>query len=542
MRKGKPTINVAISEDRLNIKFPYNRFLMFACRRLSGCRYHSDKRCWSADLTANNINKIRLWKYAEVKETEDVDAYAPVVQSVKKLRYPPVRIDSIEGLRGKLYPFQHKGVEFLESRKGRALLADEMGLGKTVQSIAYLQLHKELRPAVIVVPASIKIKWKRDLHNWMLPKEKVKVLSGRKGLSKKLKCSVAIVNYDILSGWKRELKKFRPKVIIIDECHYISNPKAKRTAALRGIARKAAHVIALSGTPIVNRPMEFFNVIHMIEPRLFPSHWKFIQKYCDATWTGYKWDCSGAINTQELHHILKDSIMLRRLKKDVLTQLPRKTRTVIPVTIDNREEYEEEEERFANWVNDNPREKSAIALAKTERLKQVAVAGKMNTCLNWIADFLDSGQKLIVFSTHRSVSIQVHDTFKQSVMVIGAVGKTQRQEAIDSFQKDDNVRLFVGSVKAAGVGIDLTAASNVCFLEMGWTPADHDQAEDRAHRIGQTNAVNIWYLVANGTIENKILTLLDKKRSVLDQILDGKVDGHSSLLRDLLKEYRKEHR
>lgn len=448
----------------------------------------------------------------------------------------------IKGLKGKLFPYQQEGVAFLDKKKGRALIADEMGLGKTVQALAFAQLHPELRPILILCPASVKWNWKKEIRMWMSTKRKSIVLKGRRPRRKK--ADVYIINYDVLPYWKKSLKEKGIKLCILDECHYIKNTKAKRSKSTRSLCRKIPKRIALSGTPIINRPFEFYNTLRLIRPKLFPSFWDFVNRYCGARYTRYGWDFSGATNSKKLNKILRRKIMIRRLKKNVLTQLPKKIRSIVPLEINNKKEYDLLLNDFPAWLRKYRPEKykkamKARSLSKIEYLKQVSVEGKMDQTLEWIDDFIQSGQKLVVLASHRKALKIIYKKFK-SVSVL-ATNPSTRQKVIEKFQNDKEVKLFLCITKVA-VGFNLTAASNVAIIEFGWNPAEMDQGEDRTHRIGQKRQVTIWYLVGKDTIDEDIINLIDKKRRVLERVLEGSVQKDISIVSDLIKMYKKRER
>jgi SNF2 family DNA or RNA helicase len=451
----------------------------------------------------------------------------------------------VPGLNGTLYPFQKQGVAFLERKEGRGLIADEMGLGKTVQALSWLQLHPEKRPAVIVVPASLKWNWKREAEKW-LSEPNVQVLSGKKPTTPIIG-DIVVINYDILADWTETLKEIKPQVLITDECHYYKNNQAKRTKAVKDLGKAVPHIIALSGTPVVNRPIEAYNALSLIDKGVVPSFWKFANRYCAAKHTGFGWDLSGASNTEELHQKLTNTVMIRRRKDQVLTELPAKTRSHLPMELGNRErkQYDKADANLIAWLKENKGDEAAEkasnaeALTRIEHLKQLAAKGKMKQAIDWIRDFIEVDGKLVVFATHKDTIAVLMDEFRDvAVKVDGSVSGEARQNAVDKFQNDDSVRLFIGNIRAAGVGITLTAASNVAFVELPWTPGELDQAEDRCHRIGQKDAVNVYYLLAEGTIEEEIAELLDNKRQVLDSILDGKLTDETSLLKALMERHK----
>jgi len=509
----------------IKITFPYDPQDVIRVKSLEERRYHNDgprDKYWTVPLTEENLGKLKEWGF-------EID---PRLEEWEKARNAPApSIDEIPGIKKPLYLFQKAGVAFVEKRQGRALIGDDMGLGKTAQALAWLQFHPDRRPAVVVVPASLKLNWRREAEMWMSD-PKVQVLSGKKP-DRPIHGDIIVINYDILPSWVGQLQECRPEVVIADEIHFIKNKSAKRTKAFKALVKGVPYVIGLSGTPIVNRPVEAFNALSIIEPTLFPSFWKYAQRYCGARHNGFGWDFTGASNTKELNEKLS-RVMIRRRKEDVLKELPAKTISIVPMSLDNEREYYKVEEDFIGWLqaidpDKAARAQNAEALAKIEALKQLAIKGKIKMAIQWIRDYLDSDGKLVVFCTHRSTVDSLMEEFGSvAVKVDGSVSGKARDEAVQAFQTRPDVRLFVGNMKAAGVGLTLTAASSAAFLELGWSPGDHTQAEDRIHRIGQeADAVNIYYLIAEGTIEEQIMGLIDKKRLVLDQVLDGKeTDEH----------------
>jgi len=445
----------------------------------------------------------------------------------------------------RLYRFQKKGVEFIQSRKGRALVADDMGLGKTVQALAWLALNPTTAfPAIVVCPASIKLAWEREAGRWVKDRFAI-ALEGRGGDTLPM-ADIYIINYDILGAWMERLIQLEAKTIIIDEIHYLKSAKTQRTTLTKQLARSSPYVIGLSGTPIVNRPVEAFEAISIINPHLFPHFFSFARRYCDAKPSYRGWDFSGSGNTEELHKVLTSSIMIRRTKTEVLPELPPKQRSVVPFKITNRIQYNHAEVDLIDYLHSKglkeaaDRARQAEHLVKTERLKQIALKGKMEGVIEWIENFLDSSsEKLVVFAEHKSAIKEIMEYFgpELSVQIVGGMTTLQKQKAVDSFQTNKGIRLMVANIKAGGIGITLTAASNVAFVELPWTPGALVQAEDRVLRIGQeAQNVQIWYLLAQGTIEEDIAEMLDVKTQVLAQILDGaKVDEDRSILKELME-------
>ncbi len=546
-----------ITEKNIEIWFDFDWDTLNEVKSIPGRKFQNNRKgkYWTAPVSEK---AVEILKNNGFVITEITDAAKTPIKEVKP-------IGEIPGLKRTLFDFQKEGVAFLEARKGRALLADEMGLGKTVQALAWLQLHPEKKPIIILCPAHLKLNWEHEAKLTLSGERTVQVLYGT-DTSIPITGDIIIINYDILpnkyetyrdsagskrkkeireTGWVDFLIRLNPQVLIFDEGHYIRSNSALRTKATKKLAKKIPHVIALTGTPIVNRPIEGYNLMKVIDDTLFPDFWEYARKYCDAKHNGWGWDFTGASNKEELHERLS-SIMVRRKKADVLTDLPDKIYSYIPIELRNRKKYERAERDFIKYLKkEKGKEKAEKAeraehLVKIEEMKQLAVDGKMEMAINWIQDFLDTnGQKLVLFTTHKETVSKLIKKFKDAVKIDGGMSAKDRDTAVKEFQNNDNVKLLIGNIQAAGTGLTLTAASSVAFLELPWTPGDVSQAEDRCHRIGQKNTVNVYYLLAEKTIEEEIARMLDEKKQVLGAVLDGKeVVQEDALITELIKSYK----
>lgn len=417
----------------------------------------------------------------------------------------------------------------------------------TIQALAWLEMHPELRPALIVCPSIGKLHWATKAEEWM-SNPNTEILNGEKPWIPE--GDILIINYDILPKWKEVLIRVNAKVFITDECHKYKNNTAKRTKAVKQIGRFIPHIIAISGTPIINRPVEIYNAVNLVDPTIFPSYWQFTRRYCQRHRRRIKgrliWDFSGHAHMDELYKILTSTIMIRRLKKDVLKELPNKIPSFVPIEINNQNDYNYAERHFIQFVKELKGNKAAKKAAraesftKIEGLRQLALKGKLNNVIEWIEDFLESDQKLVVFAHHKSVIETLVNAFPDiSVKIDGSCTNIQKHRAEKEFQTNDEIRLFIGNMQAAGEVITLTAASNIAIIELPWTPGELSQAIDRCHRIGQKYSLTIHYLLAAGTIEKKFAEVLDRKRIITDAILDGKATRDEDLLTELISEYRK---
>jgi SWI/SNF-related matrix-associated actin-dependent regulator of chromatin subfamily A-like protein 1 len=454
----------------------------------------------------------------------------------------------VAGLGGELKPFQRAGVSYLLERR-RAFLADEQGLGKTIEALAAIEAAGAY-PAVVVCPASLKLNWLRELEHW-LPGRSARSLSGNGGARASTGAGpadavadVTVVNYDIVAARLEELSALSPRALVLDESHYCKNAAAKRTQAVQRLSASVPRdgfVLALTGTPVTNRPAELISQLRILG-RLedFGSGVRFGQRF------------RGPDAHLRLHWHLRARCFVRRLKADVLPQLPAKTRAIVPVELDNEREYRLAERDLVAWLRSQPldlRELDAkvAAALRAERLvrlnalKLLAARGKLHAALAWIHDFCSSGERLVVFAGHREVQRAVLARFPSALHILGEDSATARDAALQAFQAPDAAeanQLIVCSIEVAGHGLTLTRASSVAFLELDWTPAKHDQAEDRCHRIGQQDAVNAYYLLAADTIDETISTLLERKRAVIGAVTDGREEDEEGVLDALVRELR----
>jgi SWI/SNF-related matrix-associated actin-dependent regulator of chromatin subfamily A-like protein 1 len=439
-------------------------------------------------------------------------------------------------LGGELAPFQWAGVRYvLEAR--RTFLADEQGLGKTVESLAALEADGAF-PAIVICPAAMKLGWEREAERW-LPHRSRQVLFGRAAAI--TRADITIVNYDIVPALRQALAAIRPRALIADESHYCKSPHAKRTQAVRRVADAVVDGglrLALTGTPVLNHADELIAQLRVIG-RLgdFGSGASFSRQF------------QGELSEERLHWHLRRRCFVRRLKSEVLPQLPAKRQVVVPVSLTNQEEYRLAEEDVIAWLQTQPLdlrqlEAKVAAALRAERLAQLtalqrlAARGKLAAALAWIEDFLAADEALVVFARHIEVQQAVLQRFPDALHLLGDDPMAARERSIAAFQDPAGPPLIVCATRAASQGITLTRASNVCFLELEWTPAIHDQAEDRCHRIGQHDAVTAWYLLAADTIDETMARLIQRKRLHVSAVTDGRKVGDAGLVEGVIRELR----
>lgn len=402
--------------------------------------------------------------------------------------------------------------------------------GKTVQSIAWSLLHPEKRPILVICPSTLKINWQREFNKWADTKSYV-INSQDTNLRYIKGIDTYIINYDIVEKMKDLLSKMNFQILILDEAHYMKNPKAKRTKAINELVKIIPHIIALTGTPILNRPIEIYNILKILSPLNFGNYWEFASRYCGMRKTKYGMDVSGATNIQELSDKLRSTVMIRREKRDVLTELPDKTRIVIPQVCDLKAYKKVENDLISYLIEYKNKSKlqaersnSVEQLAKIEYCKQEAVKAKLPLFVEWCKDFIEENGKLVIFAHHKeSINTLMNELNNfNPVKIIGGMEGEEKQKSIDTFMSNKECKVIICSLKAAGVGITLTVSSHVVFLETGWTPGEHDQAEDRCHRIGQKDNVTCYYFVAENTIEETIYNLIQEKRKIFTELMQDK--------------------
>jgi len=435
----------------------------------------------------------------------------------------------------KLYPFQEEGVAFIERNNGNALVADDPGCGKTLIFLNYIHKHPELRPILIICPGSLKYNWLNEWNaclNYGTPQ----VLEGEKPYE--IKSDVVIINFDIVLYWAVELIMYNFKCVAIDEIHQIMNLTAKKTQATHNVCKNIPSKVGMSATPILNRPKELYSVVSLICPGLFPNFMDFQLRYCNLKMDRWgRWNDNGASNIDELNKLLTTTVMIRRKKVDVLKDLPKKTRSVIPVEITNRREYAEKEIEFIKWGKSAGNLSNGVV--KTEALKQIVFRGKFKYITEFIGGFYQAGEKLVVGCTN-NIAIQMFkkEYGKNSVFCTKEMSAEERQGVVDKFQSDSNIFAFFSTYKVGGVGYTLTKACNIILTQIGWTPTIHEQFEDRVCRITQTRPVNVYYLVGKDTVEEKLLPLIDNKKTLFNQLVDGEDVCEQDILQELFNKYK----
>jgi SNF2 family DNA or RNA helicase len=486
------------------------------------------EKIWCEKLLCESEKAYHIW--GRILETENISAFwLPkfcVIQEERKLNR---EIDYSPYSHREPMKHQKEAIEKLLANN-KFILADDMGLGKTTSSII-ASLESGAKKILIICPASLKINWKREIENYS--DKKVLIVDGKKWDSS---FNYFIINYDIIKNYhtidkEEEIESYKLisnekfDLVIIDEAHYISNSTAQRTKLINNIVTMIPKVWLLTGTPMTSRPINFYNLLKIVESPVALNWQGYVRRYC----AGYQfnvggkkiWNTNGASNLDELREKTKN-IILRRMKNDIL-DLPEKL--VSPVFLDLVSTfYNEELEEFIRITKDNKNKESiSVTINRLMKIRQVIASEKVPYTCELIDKVLEQGKKVIVFTNFTSSLDMLHEKYKKnSVTLDGRMSKEKRQQNVDKFQNEDKVKIFISNIKAGGVGITLTSAEVVIMNDLSFVPSDHSQAEDRAYRYGQKNSVLVYYPIFENTIEMIVYNILQKKKNVIEQVMgDG---------------------
>ena len=498
------------------------------------------EKIWCEKLLCESDKAFHIW--GKVLDSDQMSAMwlpkSAIVQEEKKLN----RVIDYSPYDNRP-PMEHQKVAIEKLlANNKFILADDMGLGKTTAAVI-ASMESGAKKVLIVCPASLKINWDREIKNYT--DRKVLIVEGRKWGST---FDYYIINYDILKNYHTTEKsedsddykllvneKF--DLAIVDEAHYVSNSTANRTRLLNDVLETIPRVWLLTGTPMTSRPINYFNLLKIVDSPLTLNWQSYVRRYCK----GYQftvgnrkvWNTSGASNLDELRERTK-SYVLRRMKTDIL-DLPEKIVTPVFVELSSKM-YDEELEEFTRISNDKKdNETISVTLNRLMKIRQLIAYEKVPYTCEIIDKCLDQGKKVIVFTNFTMSLDMLHEKYKKnSVILNGSMSKEKKQESVDRFQNEDKVKIFISNIIAGGVGITLTAGEVVVMNDLSFVPAHHSQAEDRAYRYGQQNSVLVYYPVFENTVEKIIYNILQKKKNVIDQVM-GDGEYSESFSKDLLK-------
>ena len=523
----------------------------------AGCRWNPDRRVWWTDKP-DVAEKLAQGDAAAVAaiNAERQAKHARDQASIQASRAATADI-VVPAPKGLSYlGYQLAGVAYAHQRSD-TLIADEMGLGKTIQALGLINLDKTIGNVLVICPASLKLNWKREAQKWLVRPLKVSIANGAFAPG-----GLVIINYEQVKKYRAQIDAVQWDLLVVDEAHYLKNAKADRTAMVLGrwnqvpakVIRpiQAKRKVFLTGTPILNRPCELWTLLQAIDKRGLGANWKqFHTRYCAAYQGRHGWVIDGASNLDELQAKLRSGVMIRRMKADVLTELPAKRRSVIAFTPESVEakavvareaqlvgateekltKLRAKVEALREWHDpaaykkavQELRDESFAAFTETSAIRHEVALAKVPQVVAHVRDLLESEAKIVIMAHHHDVIDQIAEAFKDffAVKFDGRMSLKDRDAAVGRFQTDPYCRVFVGGIQAAGVGITLTAAALVVFAELDWVPGNLAQAEDRCHRIGQVDSVLVQHLVLDGSLDARMAQIIVEKMDVIAAAVDA---------------------
>ena len=544
-------LDILETNNGYQVTFQYKPWLVEAIKQIPGAgfRQNDGKKFWW--VPASSGGALLNW----AKGINGNVSKKPAALEIGEIEpLPELTVDI--PLKMSLFPYQRNGVAYGINKK-RIINGDDMGLGKTAQTIATLT-GAGAKCILVICPATLKENWKREWKMWtgkdaMVLNDRVKNTWPQ--YYKVGMINVFICNYESLKKYfvqainKPEDKPLRLNhiifketidlfdAVVIDELHRTKDYKTQLSKFCMGIAKDKEYIIGLTGTPVVNKPMDLLAQLQIIG-RLgeFGGYKGFTDRYCQGF--------NQSSNLKELNYFLNKTCFFRRLKKEVLNDLPDKMRSIVSCEITTRKDYDKAEAEFISFLRDNLNKtegeiSTALrgeAMVKMGILKKLSAKGKIDAMIEQIREVVEAGEKIIVFATHKDVVAELKQAIPGSVTVIGDDSMDQRQRNVDAFQKNANCQVIICNIQSGGVGITLTASSRVAFIELPWHPAHADQAEDRAWRIGQKNSVQCTYLLGQNTIDEYIYNIIEKKRAMVAQVTgaENDIQTEMSMVDDLI--------
>jgi SNF2 family DNA or RNA helicase len=547
--------------DWLYLSFGYDPVMVRSVKGIAGITWHAKTKAWRAPMTS--IAEVVKWGETFKQEIPDDvrETLSSIETSLTELKDASRQTDAdIEVAGLPLLPYQRAGVAYASNAR-RTFIADEMGLGKTLQAIATLEYVYDSYPAVVVCPATLVLNWKAEYNRW-LPHRNVAVVTDRKEFPTGY--DIVVVGYSNLTAWEKQLSNHRSYVF--DESHYCKTPTAQRTKSAVKIAKTAPSegiVLCLTGTPVTNRPAEYASQL-MILGKLdkFGGEWGFYRRYCNAFKDKWgQWHLEGHSNLEELNEKLRSTCYIRRTKEQVLTDLPPIVHD--PVVVDGAaaalKEYRKAEidiveylvqraKEIAQELGLNPRSAAVVAKIKAESnqhlvrlsvLRRLSAKAKMPAIHEWVESRVSEGRKVVIAAHHRDIVDELALKYGNLRIQGGMdINEIEAQKHKFMTMSCEEAPVMVLSIQAAKTGHNLQVAQDVLFVELPWTPADVDQTYSRCHRLGQKSSVTATYLLCDKTIDEEIYSLIERKRGVVNQAVDGgaedTAESASSIIMSLL--------
>jgi SNF2 family DNA or RNA helicase len=510
----------------------------------------SDEKLFTKIATQVYVEKLliekdtsyHIWgKFFDSQELHDF--WLPKVALIKNNKVENVVIDYEKYSHRPPLEHQKEAVQKLAENK-KFILADDMGLGKTTSTII-AALETGAKKVLIICPASLKINWQREIENYS--DRTTSIIEGKKWYD----ADFVIINYDIIKNFHDDKKKAESTIVnskfdlvIVDEAHYVQNSQAQRTKLINDIGRKVERVWLLTGTPITSRPINYFNLLSLIDSPVAQNWMAYVKRYCNGFQfqAGRRkiWNVSGASNLEELRD-RTSPLVLRRLKENVL-DLPEKIITPVYLRLKSKE-YEELMGEYYDWYDKSGESDSlTLQFTKLTKVRQVIAEEKTKATIELCENIIEQGKKVIVFTNFtKSLETILQHFGKSAVRLDGQMSQKERQLSVDRFQNEEDVTIFVGNIKAAGVGITLTAAEAVVMNDLSFLPSDHSQAEDRSYRYGQKNNVLVYYPIFDNTVEGIIYDILKKKKNIFETIMGDNANSMDSVeeIMNLINEMRR---
>jgi len=559
--KVDPRYQAVVNIDSVELKWPFlnnNADIRAAIKQVDGWKWDGEKKVWRVPLAqAARVAELVRPHSAELAEAivsqpeiaTALEATLKRVELSQAVEAPEVMVDDIkQRLAGKfpvgleLFPFQYVGVGFIEAANGRAMIGDDMGVGKTIQSIAYAVLHPEQWPVLVICPANVKYNWGKEINKWVPDASCTVVVDGKSIIED---ADFTVINYDLLAKRKDELLANGYDLVIMDESHYIKEPKAQRTQAAIALAQQSTGLICLTGTPITNRPAEFFTQLNLLRPGRFADVWNYRKRYCGAIKTRFGWRYDGATNLAELNEQARD-FMVRRLLEEVIPEMPDLITEYQSVELDDADwknymsEVREWQQSYEYYI-ENPPMPAGFVLNMLTELRHSCGLLKCKYAADYISNYLhDTDKPLVVFTHHRDVMDSIIDNMTPIVrygIIRGGTSPQERQRLVDEFQSGQLDVLFCATV-AAKEGITLTNADTVVFVEREWVPGWEAQAAARIRRISQQSShCRQVFLSVDKSIDQHFDAVVSAKADVLTATLDGDEEARATnqIVNDLLK-------
>ena len=480
------------------------------------------QKVWVEKLLADKEKAYHIW--GKVFENEELhDFWLPKAAIIKDNSVKDVVVDYSKYSHRPPLEHQKEAIQKLLENK-KFILADDMGLGKTTSTIISA-LETGAKKVLIICPATLKINWKREIENYS---DRPIYIAESKNFSNEH--DFVIANYDIIKNFhdpkKKEdsvILKTQFDLVIIDECHMIKNPQAIRTKLINDIVKKTERLWLLTGTPMTSRPMDYFNLLSLVDSPVSKNWMAYAIRYC----AGYQfnaggrkiWNVTGASNLEELRDRTSGTI-LRRLKENVL-DLPDKIITPVYLKLKSKA-YEDVMGEYYDWYDKNPEESKSLTVqfSKLTKVRQIIADEKIHQTIEIAENIIEQGKKVIIFCNFTDSLNKIVEHFgKTAVKLDGSMAQHERHYSVDQFQENEKIKVFVGNIKAAGTGITLTAGEAAIFNDLSFLPSDHAQAEDRSYRYGQKNNVLVYYPIYQNTIESIIYDILNNKKQVIATVM-----------------------